>query len=140
MPNDMNSFCRKMTVSPQPGIAKKDMAKAGMKAVFVLKDLWNLSHGQTKALLGMPAQRTYDRWKTGEIGHVSHDLLDRLSYIAGIHKALRMLYRNPDNIYGWITAPNRQFGGQPPIDRMTAGSLTDLAFVRAHLDTLRGGR
>jgi len=57
----------------------------------------------------------------------------------GIHKALRMLFKEPERGYAWLRKDNAAFGGQSALSRMLAGELVDLAAVRAYLDAERGG-
>jgi hypothetical protein len=65
------------------------------------------------------------------------DTLRRIGYVAGIYKALELLYADPQLADGWIDRPNRAFGGQTPLQRMRAGDVTDLAAVRSYLDAAR---
>jgi hypothetical protein len=65
------------------------------------------------------------------------DTLRRIGYVAGIYKALELLYSDPHLADDWIKRPNRAFGGQTPLQRMCAGDVTDLAAVRAYLDAAR---
>jgi Protein of unknown function (DUF2384) len=113
--------------------------RAMLRAALRLFSLWQLDDKQARILLGQPAARTYARWKTGEVAAVPHDTARRLSYLLGIHKALRQLFKDPAAAYGWIHRPNEAFGGQSALARMTAGDVTDLAVVRAYLDAVRGG-
>jgi hypothetical protein len=89
--------------------------------------------------LGQPSPRTYARWKAGEISRLPHDVRQRLSYLMGIHKALRHMFKEPQRAYAWVGKPNAAFGGQTALERMLAGDVTDLAAVRAYLDAERGG-
>jgi len=63
--------------------------------------------------------------------------LRRIGYVAGIWKALEILYSDPALAEGWVKRPNAHFGGQTPLQRMAAGDVTDLAVVRAYLDGAR---
>ena len=65
------------------------------------------------------------------------DTLRRIGYVAGIYKALQILYSDPAQADHWVHKPNRHFGGQTPLARMAAGDVTDLAEVRAYLDAAR---
>lgn len=110
-----------------------------LRAVVKLFERWQLDDRQARTLLGQPAARTYARWKTGEVAAVPYDTARRLSYLLGIHKALRQLFKDPAAAYGWIHRSNDAFGGQSALARMSAGDITDLAAVRAYLDAVRGG-
>lgn len=110
-----------------------------LRAVFRLFARWELSDQQGRVLLGQPAARTYARWKAEQVSSVPHDTAARLSYLMGIHKALRYLFKDPADGYAWIRRSNRAFGGQSALERMLAGDVTDLAAVRRYLDAERGG-
>lgn len=65
------------------------------------------------------------------------DTLRRIGYVAGIWKALEIVYSDPDLADGWVRRPNAHFGGATPLERMAAGDVIDLAAVRAYLDAAR---
>jgi hypothetical protein len=88
-------------------------------------------------LLDMPV-RTYRRWKAGEVGRFNRDAKARLSNLIGIHKALRIIFKEPQRGYAWIKAPNAAFGGRSALEAMRGGELTDLMRVRRYLDAERG--
>ena len=112
-----------------------------LRAFFNLIPRWALNDEQGRILLGGPAARTYARWKAGqvELSRISRDTRERLSMLMGIHKSLRYLFRDPSRGYRWLRKPNQAFGGQPALNRLLAGSIPDLAAVRAYLDAARGG-
>lgn len=114
-------------------------AEAMLRAGLRLFALWQLSDGEARILLGQPSPRTYARWKAGEVSTIPHDTACRLSYLMGIHKALRHLFKEPERAYAWVRRDNEVFGGQSALTRMLAGDVTDLAVVRSYLDAERGG-
>ena len=116
-----------------------DVAAAGLRAFFRVSQAWGLGESACRVLLGQPSRATYYNWKRGRVRRISHDTVRRLSYVLGIYKALQILYADRDLADGWIARPNAAFGGATALDRMLAGDVTDLAFVRQHLDAARGG-
>ena len=120
-------------------LASPKHVAAGMKAFFALAEHWGLNAEQARILLGQPSERTFYNWKGGKLGKPSHDTVSRIAYLLGIHRALRTLFSKPENVYGWISRENDDFNGQSPLQRMLAGDLADLAYVRQYLDALRGG-
>jgi hypothetical protein len=68
---------------------------------------------------------------------VAPDTLRRIGYVAGIYKALQILYSDPHVADTWVLRPNRAFGERTPLERMRAGDVTDLAAVRSYLDAAR---
>jgi uncharacterized protein (DUF2384 family) len=113
-------------------------AAALFRAALGLFRQWGLTDEQGAALLDLPL-RTYRRWKTAGPGRISRDQRARLSNLMGIHKALRIVFREPQRGYAWIKAPNAAFGGRSALTVMLGGELTDLMRVRRYLDAERGG-
>lgn len=128
-----------MTDTSAAEITREAMAEAGVRAFLRITERWGVtSERDLLVLLGGVSRSTLSRWKAGQIGRVSHDTLERLSFIAGIYKALQVLLQEPGRADTWPNRPNRAFGGQTPLERMLGGSITDLASVRAYLDAARG--
>ena len=119
----------------------EDETGAMLRSFFVLAECWGLSDLQGRVLLGNPAARTYARWKAGQFdpSRISRDTRERLSILMGIHKSLRYLFPDPSRGYAWMRKRNKTFGGAPAMNRLLAGSITDLAAVRAYLDAERAG-
>ncbi|QDZ01631.1 DUF2384 domain-containing protein [Nitratireductor mangrovi] len=125
-----------------PGVAETAItdqeAAAMFRAAINLFRLWGLTDDQAAVLLDLPP-RTFARWKAGAIGRIGRDGKARLSNLMGIHKALRIIFREPQRGYAWVGKPNESFGGQSALEVMLGGELTDLMRVRRYLDAERGG-
>lgn len=115
-----------------------DEIRAMQRATVALFARWGLSDEQASRLLGDISVRTYQRWKTGAFGRAGVDLAERMSNLMGIHKALRLLFREAERGYGWISRPNADFDGRSALDVMLRGRITDLMRVRRYLDARRG--
>jgi len=113
-------------------------AAAMFRAALNLFRLWGVTDDQAAVILDL-TRRTFARWKAGDIGRVGRDGKARLSNLMGIHKALKIVFREPARGYTWIKAPNEAFGGRSALDVMLGGELTDLMRVRRYLDAERGG-
>ena len=120
-----------------PAAITQEEAAAMFRAALNLFRLWGVSDEQAAILLDQPV-RSYRRWKAGEIGRVDRDGAARLSNLMGIHKALRLIFREPQRGYAWIKADNDAFGGRSALAVMLGGELTDLMRVRRYLDAERG--
>ena len=110
-----------------------------LKAFFGITHKWKLLAEQERILLGTtPA--TFYRWKKNRNGSLSPDTLERISYILGIYKALRILLPSEDAANEWIKKPNKAilFGGKSALDKFLIGRVIDLADVRRYLDAERG--
>ena len=107
------------------------------RAVVNLGKRWDLTDDQMAVLLGDISSRTYARWKAGAGGRAGVDTCARMSNLLGIHKALRLLFRDVARGYGWVKRPNQDFGGRSALEIMLGGQLTDLMRVRRYLDNAR---
>jgi hypothetical protein len=110
---------------------------AALRGFFAIVQAWGLNAEDARALLGAPAERTFYAWRAGNAVRVPMDTLRRIGYVAGIYKALELVYSDPHLADDWIRRPNRAFGDQTPLQRMRAGDVTDLAAVRSYLDAAR---
>jgi hypothetical protein len=108
-----------------------------LRAVLNLFGKWDITDEEAAVLLDLPV-RTYRRWKAGQPGRLDRDMKARLSNLLGIHKALRIIFSEPDRTYAWIKARNAAFGDQSALDVMLGGDLTDLMRVRRYVDAERG--
>ena len=135
------SVLSQITVAPKPfspDPITDEEAGAMFRAALNLFRLWGVTDDQAAIILDLP-RRTFARWKAGEIGRIGRDGKARLSNLTGIHKALRIIFKEPARGYGWIKAPNAAFSGRSALDVMLHGELTDLMRVRHYLDAERGG-
>lgn len=120
-----------------PAAITEAEAAAMFRAAVNLFRLWGLTDEEAAVLLDQPV-RSYRRWKAGEIGRIDRDAKARLSNLMGIHKALRLIFREPQRGYAWIKVGNEAFGGKSVLEVMLGGELTDLMRVRRYLDAERG--
>jgi hypothetical protein len=111
-------------------------AAAMFRASVNLFRLWRIGDEEAATLLDM-GLRSYRRWKAGELGRMGRDGKARLSNLMGIHKALRIIFSEPERGYRWVTAPNEAFGGRSALQIMLGGELTDLMRVRRYVDAER---
>lgn len=127
--------------APESARSLEDLAGPGLRTFFNIAQRWGLDTRQEQVLLGSPARSTFFRWKRGDIGIVPHDLIERLSYLLGIYKALQVLLPVPERADVWVKRPNTAspFGGQTPLEHMLGGQVVDLYRVRQYLDAERGG-
>ncbi len=112
-------------------------AGRAMEGFFAIMTLWGASREEARRILGEPAERTFQRWRAGEVAAISRDTLSRVGYVAGIFKGLQIVYGDAAQADDWVRRPNRALGGQTPLERMAAGEIVDLAAVRQYVDALR---
>jgi uncharacterized protein (DUF2384 family) len=118
----------------------EELGATALTAFFNITAAWGLSAEEERTLLGSPPRSTFFKWKSEKSARLSPDTLERISYIMGIYKALRILLPTEEAANHWIKKPNaaRGFNGKSALDRMLAGRVIDLADVRRYLDAERG--
>jgi hypothetical protein len=125
----------------QTHVSELQQLKAGLKAFFRITDSWSLTREQRRTLLGNPGKTLYSEWKNGKVTAraVSTDLLDRLSYILGIYKSLKIMHSR-ENQLKFLQHPTQvaPFLNKSVLDYMLSGHLVALSDVRRYLDFHRG--
>jgi len=123
-------------ITPVSTASKSSVA---LKAFFAITLKWRLTSEQERVLLGTP-KATFYRWKQQRDGALSQDTLERISYILGIYKALRILLPTEKMANDWVHKANTAplFSGNTALDKLMKGRVVDLADVRRYLDAERG--
>jgi uncharacterized protein (DUF2384 family) len=135
----MHVLDRSSSLSDQPARLLRDPAAqaALARGFFGVMQLWDVGNEDARRILGGPPERTFYDWKAGKVAKLPGDTVRRIGYVAGIYKALQIVYSEPGQADAWVHKPNRHFGERTPLSRMAAGDVTDLAAVRAYLDAAR---
>src|SRR5436190_24277988 len=99
------------------------LSNAALTAFFNLSKFWGLKPSEEQILLGNPPRSTFFKWKKEKQGHLSRDVLERISYLLGIYKALGILLPNEESQHAWPKKPNQAplFNGRSALDKMLAG-------------------
>ncbi len=120
--------------------AEADLGPAALRTVYRIADRWELSADELMTLLGISAPSTFYKWRKSPPRKLSPDLLERISYLFGIYKALQILLPDRALADGWLRRPNSNplFGGRAPLERMLTGQVADLFLVRRFVDGQRG--
>jgi hypothetical protein len=118
-----------------------DVAGAALRTFFRIAETWGLTVEEQITLLGGLSRSTLFAWKKRGADRLPHDVLERISYIFGIWKALQILLPDAGSADGWLRRPNAAapFGGRSALERMLSGNVADLYEVRRYLDAERGG-
>jgi hypothetical protein len=124
----------------QPNLSSPRAGRVALRGFFTICDFWKLGSAEQMTLLGGIPKSTYHAYRKLPEVSLGRDLLERISLVMGIFKALEILFQSQEQAHRWIHQPNTAapFHGQSALDRMKAGSLVDLAVVRQYLDSQRG--
>ncbi len=120
---------------------RREMSGPALRTFFNVAAAWELSSVEQRALLGWPAESTFFKYKAGDTGTLSFDLLIRISLVVGIYKGLHILYPDAGLANRWIKLPNNNplFGGRPALAFLMDAGMDGLYQLRRLLDGRRGG-
>jgi Protein of unknown function (DUF2384) len=124
--------------APGKALDRKDLTSPALRTFFGIAEAWGLKEAEQMKLLGLDSRSTFQTWKRGTVASIPKDALERISYVMGIYKGLKMLL--PGTADAWVRKPNTAplFAGRPAIERMTSGNVADLYVVRQYIDAQRG--
>ncbi len=136
----------------QPLINTPTAARASLRDEAVRRDLartiaalfekWQLGTDEQMNLLGMSAEsrKVLKPYLRGERALPdSRDTLDRVGYLLGIHKGLRLLFPEDEVLrYDWVKRRNQALDERRPLDVMIEQGLIGIARVARLVDFQRG--
>jgi len=117
---------------------RRRMSGPAMRTFLNIAQAWKLTVDEQRGLLGWPATSTFHKYKAGDVGLLTYDMLTRISLVIGIYKALQILLPKPESADAWVRKPNQFFNGRPALERMLGGNVADLYEVRKYLDFASG--
>lgn len=122
----------------------KDQCTAGLRAAVSILEKWRATTEQTCNILRISrSTHARARMQSGAWAvSLDTDQLQRISFVLNIHAALRLLFDNPENLYGFVSMANRNefFNGRAPLEVMAQGDMVSLYETFRRIDSLRGGQ
>ena len=84
------------------------------------------------------ARQNDAEWTVG----LDADQMQRISFVLNIHAALRLVFDNPENVYGFVSMANRNefFNGRTPLEIIAQGDMISLYETFRRIDALRGAQ
>lgn len=123
---------------------KEKLGGPALRAFFNIADLWHLTKGEQMQLLGLSKPITLHGLRVQaerrESVAVDAKMMERISYVLGIYKAINTLLPDPQAADLWPRMANMHpaFDGRSALELMTSGDVEDLARVRRYLDAQLG--
>ena len=124
--------------------ADRIAAATGLRTAVTILDKWGATGEQGEAILRV-SHSTYARAKRKDALqsiNLDRDQLTRVSFVLNIHAALRTVFDNPDNLYGFMRMPNDNafFLGRSPLEVMGGGDMVAVYETFKRIDVLRGSQ
>jgi len=95
---------------------------------------WHIKTDEQRTILGNPSESIFYNLKNGEASVLSNDILERISSVLGIYKALITLFPTREQANAWLLKPNVAFQHKSALEVMLKGRRTHLREVRRYLD------
>lgn len=122
-----------------PGtMSSADVAKlkgAALELFFALARRLELSPKEQAILLGV-TRGTLRLYASKRGFPRSRDTIERISHLASIWTRLSSLFSSEGSVVHWLKTPNRLLGESTPLDRMLAGNVADIIYVRNLAETV----
>lgn len=131
-----------LSTSITDAAADAPTVRAALAAFCNLARVWRLSEREQCRLLGGIAPSTLYAWRGSGARSLAPDVLERVSYVLGIHAALHRLFAGaPDRMAERVRHPLpwAVTNGGSILERMLAGGIVALHEVRVFLEAEAGG-
>ncbi|CAM3974937.1 hypothetical protein CCOS865_02272 [Pseudomonas reidholzensis] len=125
-----------------PASPTKDVGAVALRTAINIMEKWQASTKQIENVLRI-SRSTYARAKDQQRAvSLDSDQMARISLVLNMHAALRTVFDNPDNVYGFVSMKNSNdfFDGQSPLEVMAQGSFIQLYETFRRIDVLRGAQ
>jgi hypothetical protein len=122
----------------------KSQCVTGLRAAVGILEKWRASSDQACRILRI-SRSTYTRARQRDPSWsvtLDSDQMQRISFVLNIHAALRLVFDNPDNVYGFPSMANHNefFNGRSPLEIMAQGDMISLYETFKRIDVLRGAQ
>ncbi|WP_010459216.1 antitoxin Xre-like helix-turn-helix domain-containing protein [Pseudomonas mandelii] len=133
-----------MAVPLQEQAFTKAQCVTGLRAAVGVLEKWSASSDQACRILRI-SRSTYTRARQRDPAWsvtLDSDQMQRISFVLNIHAALRLVFDNPDNVYGFVSMANHNefFNGRSPLEIMAQGDMISLYETFKRIDVLRGAQ
>ena len=133
-----------MAVALQQQAFTKSQCVTGLRAAVGILDKWRASSDQACRILRI-SRSTYTRARQRDPDWavtLDADQMQRISFVLNIHAALRLVFDNPENVYGFpsMANDNEFFNGRSPLEIMAQGDMISLYETFRRIDVLRGAQ
>lgn len=122
----------------------KNQCVTGLRAAVGILEKWSASSEQACRILRI-SRSTYTRARQHDPDWavaLDSDQMQRISFVLNIHATLRLIFDNPQNVYGFVSMANDNefFNGRTPLAIMAQGDMISLYETFRRIDALRGAQ
>lgn len=122
----------------------RNQCVTGLRAAVGILEKWHAASDQACRILRI-SRSTYTRARQSDPDWavaLDADQMQRISFVLNIHASLRLVFDNPENVYGFPSMANNNdfFNGRSPLEIMAQGDMIALYETFRRIDVLRGAQ
>lgn len=127
--------------SPKTWIMNTAGAPDALISFLRIAQRWKLGAREQAVLLGVDQHEFEDLTGEADAAELSHETLERISYLLAIDAALQLLLPIQERADSWVHQLNAApiFAGRSALEYMLSGRLCDVRGVASYLSALCGG-
>ncbi|MFB2765066.1 antitoxin Xre-like helix-turn-helix domain-containing protein [Marinobacter shengliensis] len=120
---------------------EKAKGHVALKGFFNICREWDCTQEEMMQMLGGVSRSTLAKYQKVPHVKLSRDTLERISYILGIYKSLRVMYPTAEraNLRIRLETSEPPFLGASALDFMALGSMKHLAETRRYFEAKQAG-
>ncbi|EJQ7926499.1 antitoxin Xre-like helix-turn-helix domain-containing protein [Pseudomonas aeruginosa] len=105
----------------------KDQSGVILRTALRILEKWKATTEQAISILRV-SRSSISRIQQGKGVELDCDQLERASIVLNCHASLRLVFDNPENVYGFVGMENHNdfFNGRKPLEIMAQGDLMSL--------------
>lgn len=125
---------------PEASDAEALRGHVALKGFFNICREWGCSQDEMMQMLGGVSRSTLAKYQKLPYVKLSRDTLERISYVMGIYKSLRVMYPTAERANRRVRLATSEvpFSGTSALEFMTRGSMKHLMQARRYFDAKRG--
>jgi hypothetical protein len=128
-----------MHATSRPHGFSKDQSGVILRAALRVLEKWKATTEHASNILRV-SRSSISRAQQGKSVELDRDQLERASIVLNCHASLRLIFDNPENVYGFMSLENHNefFNGRKPLEIMAQGDLMSLFEAFKRIDALCG--
>lgn len=117
----------------------KDQSGVILRTALRVLEKWKATTEHASNILRVSRSSIF-RAQQGKGVELDRDQLERASIVLNCHASLRLIFDNPENVYGFMGLENHNefFNGRKPLEIMAQGDLMSLFEAFKRIDALCG--
>lgn len=117
----------------------KDQGGVILRTALRILEKWKATTEQASSVLRV-SRSSISRAQQGKGVELDRDQLERASIVLNCHASLRLVFDNPENVYGFMGLENHNefFNGRKPLEIMAQGDLMPLFEAYKRIDAFCG--